>query len=265
MVLPKGFILIAVVGGLLGVLAFFNPWNLVGFVQDGALGTAEYFLSGGEALRLYSRKTVSQEEAVRIVEENERLLAKNFAFEELKSENVLLKRALGLKDANKLPVDGMRVVYYGMELGHEYLLVDGGLAEGVTAGSAAIDSYGFLVGFVREVTPGYTRIAVASNPGETMEIEVLPLGTRALAKGMGGRSFLLELLPADAPVDTGDYVRFLGGEGMRQSFFLGTVLDIKSRGGEVFKEARAILGSKPDYLKEVFLVEGDKNLKKTSP
>lgn len=183
------------------------------------------------------------------------ILADMAELAELRRQNLALKNALGFKEERGINLRGARVLTYGQEFGKEFLLIDQGTAAGIQKNDLALDENRFFVGKVAEVYAEFSRVELASNPGEVFEVSIAPLGVRALAKGLGGRIFSLELLPASSVVRTGDLVSLLGIAGNRYAFSLAEVLSVQSEGGSAFKDGRASLVSHPETLREVFITE----------
>ena len=85
------------------------------------------------------------------------------------------------------------------------------------------------------------------------DAQLLPSGVKAFAKGLGNRTFSLELLPQHAVIRVGDYVM---AKTDKASLPLGEVVRVEIAGTGVFKEVRAVLLSHPEIEKEVFVISG---------
>lgn len=184
-------------------------------------------------------------------EENGRLAAALFEIEELRLRMAELEKALAFKEAERLPLSGARVILYVNELGREYLIVDRGRKEGVSEGSLVLGPDQTVLGRIRKVEDSFSKVSLASNPGETFEAEILPLRIPALAKGLGARTFSLELIPQDAPLKRGDLVALSGG----RTFLLGEVSREESSATAAFKEAGAVFMVNPKLFKDVFILQ----------
>lgn len=184
-------------------------------------------------------------------DKEEKLAASLAAIEVLTQENNRLRSLLGFKDKNNINVKGAEVVYYGRELGKEYMLIDRGARENVQKGDVVIDASGLLVGTIKDVEDSFAKVGIAANAEEVFDVEVLPLGVKAFAKGLGGRAFSLELIAHNAAIRKGDYIMTKGNQ---SSFLLGEVVRIETTGTGTFKEVRAVLLAHPDLKKEVFVV-----------
>lgn len=230
---------------LLAVGGIFNFWGLVlrQFLIKGmspVFGLYEYFGEGSMA------------------SEEEKRLEQIFQLkaEEYEKENQALRRMLDLKERMKTGVQAAHVLWYGKELGREMLLVDIGRDANIEEGYIAVDAQGFLVGTIREVGNDYAKISVASNPGEAYEIEFLPVSGKALARGIGARTFSVELIPADFSIRKGDFV--LVREPNGRLFFLGEIVREEPSGGAALKQARAILLPDPLKIRDVLIFEAKK-------
>lgn len=242
---------------LLGLLIFLNSAKVIAVLQERALVVAKPLLKVGMSLRrwLSPGNTFSAEEQERLLQEKRRLEAEAAEVIRLREENKALRTALGFAKERDLELRGGRVIHYGKEFGREFLWVERGKKAGLRSGDLAVDANGFFVGVVREAREEFSRVEIASNPGETFEVEIVPLKVRALAKGLGAHSFLLELIPADAPLAAGDLVVLLGVGGNRYSLLLGQVADWKQEGNSAFKEGKGTILADPESLREVFFVE----------
>ena len=242
---------------LLGLLIFLGSTKIIAFMRESVLAAAKPILKASMPLRrwLSFANILSAEEAEQLFREKQQLQAEAAEVARLREENRAFRTALRFAEDRSMELRGGTVMHYGKEFGKEFLLVERGKRAGVRSGDLAVDTNGFLVGIVKEAYEEFSRVEIASNPGETFEVEIIPLKVRALAKGLGARSFTLELLPADAPVAVGDFVILLGIGGGRYSLPLGQVADLKRNGGSAFKEGRGVLLADPESMREIFFIE----------
>jgi cell shape-determining protein MreC len=236
--------------GLLLFFAFFPPHT----IKDFSMRFADPLLSSAGYIRgVFDSGDVTKA----IVAENQKLKAENIELESLRVANMALRRALRFEDELGRDLLLAPVTFYGKEAGKEFLIVHRGRESGINGGEPVIDENGVLVGVVRDTGNKFAKIEVISNPGETFEVEILPLGVKALARGIGNRTISLELLPIDAPVKRGDYVNLIGIEntgGARYHIPMGEVTLVKMNGSSAFKSGNVSILSKPEILREVFMV-----------
>lgn len=195
-------------------------------------------------------ETIKGEPAV----DNGRLEAALFEIEELRLRIAELEKALRFKEKSHLNLFGARVVLYAKELGHEYLIIDAGRNDGIREGNIVVSPERIFVGTVKSAEESFSKVSLASNSGETFEVEILPLKISAIAKGRGARTFSLELVPQDTPLKRGDLVAVTGS----QPFLLGEIVYGKIVSNKSFQEVGAVLTINPRILKDVFVLNSSK-------
>lgn len=182
--------------------------------------------------------------------------------DELEAENMALRievtelrRALGFSEAATVPLIGARVVAYGRDALGEMLLLD---RAGVTLvpGAIVVDADGRLVGTVVSSKQREAKVAIASNTGSSFEADVPASGARALLKGLGGRAFAIELIPAGIPVRTGDDVELAMAERRDFSVRAAQVVSVREDRNSAFQDIRGTLAARPEFLLRVFIVQG---------
>lgn len=235
-------ILITVI--LIGMLIFFN--NVLGF-NNYIFMLIKPFLQMTKGIRGY----VSDKEKETILQENLHLKSLLFELESLRAENSVLKKVLSFAEDIKDELKGAKVIFYSQESGREFLIVDQGREASVQIGDLVVDGELAFVGVVKEVGDGFAKIGVATNPGETFEVEIISSRVKALARGLGAGSMAIELLPLDVPLQKGEFVGLLSGE----SFLpLAEIVVEKVVGSSSFKEARAVSLAHPESAREVFII-----------
>ncbi len=167
-----------------------------------------------------------------------------------------LRRILKLKEEIKPESKTARVVWYGKELDREIFILDQGKNAEIEVGDIVVDRVSFLLGTVREVWQDFAKVAVASNVGEAYEVEFLPVGAKALARGIGAKTFAIELIPADFAIRKGDFVVLAGFGGTY--FFLGEIVREETSGGSALKQARAVSLAEPNRIADVLVIKSKK-------
>lgn len=234
---------------LLGLLLFLSNTGFVSSVEEKFLKTIKQVLSRALILKQILAGSSTEEYF-----EDLRETADKMKIESLTLENSSLRKALRFSE-ERLALEGSRVIYYRVEFGKEFLFIDRGIKEGVKKGDMAIDSLGFLVGVVKESNEAGSHVEIISNPGQTLEVEILPLQIRALARGIGARTLALELLPQGLPLRKGDAVYLLGIGVARRSLPVGEIVSTGLGKNSAFTEARAFVSTKPETLREVFVIK----------
>lgn len=172
--------------------------------------------------------------------------------ENIKEENDKLRQVINFKEKNNIEFKGAGVKFYGQELGREFLLLDRGRNEGIKEDDLVTDENFILVGIVKETGSDFSKVEISSNPGQNFEIKVAGKDLKALAEGLGARTFNLKLVPRDADLKQGDLISLFNSGS--KSILLAEVVNIKVGGGKAFLDVKAVGLGKPELLKNVFII-----------
>lgn len=183
----------------------------------------------------------------------ESVKAEIFETAALKEENERLKKALRIKEGKGFSLIGARVILYASEFGKEFMLIDQGKENGISEGMAMLDEHGVILGVVREVHQTFANVSIASNKGEAFDAAAVPIGTTALARGLGSRSFSIELIPQGVPIRQGDFIE-IRISGISSRFLLAEIVRFLPSSASAFQDMHAVLISDPAKAKNVFIV-----------
>lgn len=264
MKISKGTIVKFVAGMAVILLIVFSRLTSTGLLmRDIGFWLVKPLLYAGVVLRqesalLYFNNTTSSEFTKNLIEENQGLKSRLYNAEKIGEEVGRLKKALKFEEERGMNLEGARVLLHTQEFGREFLLIDKGIKDGVREHQIVVDSHALLVGMVREATHYEAKIEIASNVGITYEVEITPIGVRAVARGMGGRTFLVELIPQETPVRRGDLLGAVLPQKVKKiSLPLGEIITKELEGNGGFRYARAVLLAKPELLSEIFIIQGE--------
>lgn len=248
-------IIIALSGGII----FFGSTRPVRWMRNAGIVLLRPVMSmaTGTGRRLaFLTSGIGAEEARRLMEENQRLIAENFDRANLAREVDSLEAALAFREATQQKLIGARVLAYTDELGREYLLIDQGTNAGIKKGDMVVDAHRVLVGEVDDAGDDSSEVSIVSNAGMTFPALLLPGGGNVLVRGMGARILSIELVPRTASIRRGDFVaRFTPGAGGRErSIAAGAIIGEVSGAVGGFVAARASLLARPETLDYVFII-----------
>ena len=184
--------------------------------------------------------------------QREHLTAEEGELAILRHENESLRTAMALKDTSGVLV-ASAVRWYGNEGGKESLVIDGGKNRGIRAGDSVIDEERMLVGEVSEVGDDFSKVEVASNSGTTFAVSFASPAGSALARGIGARSFSVELVPEGAVVGEGDFVTKVIKNARGVAPVMAARIATVGSAGD-FQTLRAVLLSHPERLDRVFVL-----------
>lgn len=197
---------------LVGVFSYFDSLSHtvregLFFVATPMLETERYFKEGmsnvgaifkeKQQLLLENRDLKEQ-----ITTYEARLLPLNFLVE----ENRLLKEKLGRSQTSK---DSMLAVVLSKpnRTVYDTLIVDVGMEEGVREGDTVAAYDDLIIGIVGEVMRHSSIVKLFSSPGEEIDVTLGDESTTAVARGVGGGNFEVEL-PRGVDISPGDVVSF---------------------------------------------------------
>ena len=244
---------IAVIIFLAGGIIFFRASPPVRWFREKSIGLMRPLMGSTTRAGRYIGGSADGEQ---LTKENERLRAENFDREKLIAHNQALEAALGFREAAHVSLTGARVLLYTADLGREALLIDQGAGSAIKKGDVVVDEYGALVGEVNDVGDDSSRVLIASNPGITFPVVLSPSFVGALARGMGARTFSLELIPHTTAIRPGDFVgrTMPGFAGGNRSIVAATVSGEVASASGAFASAHAILLARPEALEYVFVI-----------
>ena len=224
-----------------------------GHLRYGIMSGASWMIEGMTALAGRREETEAEKETD--LEELARaLMLERLKTEELRQKSERLERALGLKEERGLQAVSARVFFYTRELGREFLIIDGGRSNGIETGGVVLDADGSVVGVVQETGLNFAKVSIASNTGSVYEVRLSPLNVKSFAKGIGGRTFMLEHIPQDVPAQQGDFMfaAIKGTPGF--SYPLGQITRIVTNEAGAFQEVGGTLLARPELIREVFVI-----------
>ncbi|MBI2121962.1 MAG: rod shape-determining protein MreC [Candidatus Sungbacteria bacterium] len=245
---------------LIGMFIFLGWTSIGGSVRGGIIYILSPLLRLSQEIGIsagFSSYRISEDMAKELAGENQELSSLRVEVEFLRKENEDLRSALGFKKESGLNLFPADVVSFANELGREFLIIAAGGEFGIREGDMAVTADRVLVGMVREADQGFSKIEIASNPLISYEVRLVPLGIPAIAKGMGGRTFSLELIPQDAAVKKGDLVA-VSVPGTDEQLLLAEIASEKILSGSIFQEARAVMLLRPEFLESVLIIRSKK-------
>lgn len=238
---------------LLGGLIFLNDSKPVAWTKH-LIITASRPLTQGAAMISRLAGIIKGDEIGGIIDEKLDLLELKFENEQLLTESDILRKALNFKERAGIELKGADVILYSREHGYEFILINQGENQGIAEGDFVIDSRNLLVGTVKEIEKNFSKVIIASNPDQTIAIRLTNTDMIGVAKGLGARSFSIELISGDIPLKTGDFVYLFDKSAPGNNFLIASIINEVTPKSLGLREARATLIARPDLLKNVFVV-----------
>lgn len=134
--------------------------------------------------------------------------------QQLATENLQLRQLLGARERAKVPAVLVEVLYEAHDAFMHRLIVDKGSMQGIQAGQPVIDDGG-VVGQVTRVTPFSAEVALLTDRDQTIPVQVLRHGLRAIAFGGEAPGRLgLRYMASNVDLKTGDVLLTSGIDGI---------------------------------------------------
>lgn len=134
--------------------------------------------------------------------------------QQLMTENVQLRQLLGARERAQAPAVLVEVLYEARDAFTHRLVVDKGSLHGIRAGQPVIDDGG-VVGQVTRVTPISSEIALLTDRDQTIPVQVLRHGLRAIAFGGEAPGRLgLRYMASNVDLKPGDVLLTSGIDGI---------------------------------------------------
>lgn len=205
---------------------------------------------------IYRLRGLNQEREI-LERKNQELLSRIADLEEMEEENKVLREALKIdseKDFKDFGLVLARIV--NSQDRSDFILVDKGSQDQISAGMPVINSQKALAGEVSEVYENFSRIKLISHPESAFSAKVRgEKDIRGIVQGEGRLTISLVRLPQDKEIFKGDVVVTDGRDGrLPAGLLVGEVKEIKKSDIQTFQTAQ--LSAFFDITKEfrVFII-----------
>lgn len=171
-------------------------------------------------------------------------------------QNEELSALLRFNKENKYKIIAVRLLGSGALSQVGVRIVDRGSNDGLAVGQPVVSAHGSLIGMVKQVWSGGAEIQLLDSPQS--RIAVAPLG-RASSGGILNGTYQLGLMltqvRADDPLTVGEIIGTSGlQEGLPRGLVVGTVREVWSSEGDLFKSAAVEAAIDFQYLTEAGVI-----------
>ncbi|MCX6760379.1 MAG: rod shape-determining protein MreC [Candidatus Nealsonbacteria bacterium] len=184
---------------------------------------------------------------------NQELLAKISALEELRKENDELRNALGVgleKDFNLLLAE-----ITGKDISQDFISVNKGSIDGVSKNMPVVTGHKVLVGKISEVYKNYSKVMLLSDKKSSLDASIKEKDISGVVKGQGGFRLLFDLLPQDKELLKDDIVVSSSFGGIFPAGFLvGRVVSIRKNDIESFQQAEISPSFDINVVSDIFVI-----------
>lgn len=131
----------------------------------------------------------------------------------LDNENRQLRALLAMDERLDVPVRAAEVLYAARDPFARRVYIDRGATHDIEIGRPVIDDVG-VVGQVTRVFPLTSEVTLLTDKNQTIPVQVVRNGLRAVLAGAGNGAMELKYLPANADVQPGDRLATSGLDGI---------------------------------------------------
>jgi len=225
-------------------------YNTSGFTQkilwDAGKNTSDLFASVFSAGNLKKEKE-------ELSCDNQELLVKISALEDLKKENDELRNALGVgleKDFNLLLAE-----ITGKDISQDFITINKGSIDGVSKNMPVVTGHKVLVGKIGEVYKNYSKVMLLSDKKSSLDASIREKDISGVIKGQGGFKLLFDLLPQDKDVLKDDTVVSSNFGGIFPAGFLvGKVVSVRKNDIESFQQAEISPSFDINVVSDIFVI-----------
>jgi rod shape-determining protein MreC len=224
-----------------------------------SLPIQKFFWQQGQGINLFF-ESISQSQ--KLLTENQQLDLENQGLKArigyllgLKSENELLKKALGLKLEENFRLAMAQVI--AKEPLKDEILITHGRDSAIAVGNAVITAEKVLVGKITEVLPNFARVALSSDTKSVFgaKIETENDEIAGIAKGAGNSKIVFDLIPQEATIQKGDLLTTTSlNNAFPKDLLIGQVIEVVASDVKPFQTARVNSSFKPENLEYIFVV-----------
>ena len=182
------------------------------------------------------------------------LIVENEFLKELKKENDFLRNALNLGLEKEFNLEVAEII--GKDIAQDYLIIDKGSADGLKGGLVVISQEKVLVGRIEKSYENFSKVQLLTFKNSSFDIEISE-GIFGLAKGNGNFNLLIDLLPKEKEIKTGDkiFTSALAGS-FPKGLLVGEVQKVQKLDIESFQKAEVKIAFDVGATNFVFIIKG---------
>lgn len=192
----------------------------------------------------------------RLLRENGRLAAENAKWQTVAGENDELRRELELLPRQNFRLQAAEVIGRDAAGLGNWLTINQGALQGMTAGMPVIVYGGVLVGRITAVFPESSRVMLLTHPESAVSGITVEGGAQGIVKGEYGLGLLFDMVLQDATLQSSDRLvtSGLGGE-LPKNLLIGTLQEVHLSSDRLYRQASVISPVAFDALRYVFIIK----------
>jgi rod shape-determining protein MreC len=254
-IIVVGLSALLVLSGVMGQLGPLR-WLVDHTVGPVAKGLSAVGMTAGEALSNLTRVRELARENSRLEKENASLRQRLAADAETRSDNVQLRKQLGLAVAGNLRQVAAEVVTFAPDSYRQFVTINKGSKAGVAPGMG-VTSEGVLIGTIVDAQPTTARIMLVTDPEFKLAAKDQDTGAMGILRGLIGKGLVLDEIGQTDTIRPGDSVTSAGlGGQIPAGLLIGKVQSVNTRANVVFQSAQVETEFRVGNLRFVYVVLG---------
>jgi len=187
----------------------------------------------------------------------DQLTAENSQLNDLKKENESLKEVLNLGLDKEYDLKMAEVL--GKDVSQDILTINKGADDMIEEGFPVITANKVVVGRISKTYKNFSKVSLVTSKEISFDVGVSESDIECLAKGLSGKSMMLDLIPKDKEVKRDAIIttNSLGGI-FPKGLLVGTVDEVDKNDVESFQTAKITPAFEMDKIEEVFVIIGYK-------
>lgn len=233
----------------------FRRWTMAG--QAPLVALSSHLTGGVKHLWTSYLWTVgARSENAQLRESLKRLSLLNQSYEQIRQENVRLRRLLSLSDARPFQTIGARVIARTPSFLANVMYIDRGADDGIRPDAPVLSGSG-IVGRTTIVSGRQAQVQLITNPDAAMGVMLEKSRIPGVLKGSGGYQLDLNFISNTEPVANGETVLSSGLDGVfPKGLVIGKVVDSR-KGRSVFRSIKVQPSMDLIRLEEVSVIIGE--------
>lgn len=247
-----------------GVIIIINPFNILGSVRGVAStlflpvnGVGQGFgTSVRDALGVVVHMGDMHEENQVLLQENQHLRAEIAQLLDMRGENDVLRKELGLAQRGKFDLVHAEVVVRDSVGGDQWIMINKGVDDGIQKDMAVVVDEDIFVGYIDTIDKNTSRVRLLTHPESVVNVVNAKSGAEAISRGQHGLSVVVEDIKKGDEVHDGDmFVTSQIGNKFPRGLSVGTAQNISLSHDDLFQSANIIPMTQLDKIRFVSVIK----------
>lgn len=196
-----------------------------------------------------------------LIEENIKLKSQIALLNDIKNENMELKKQIELAPRDEYDLRAAMVIGRDLSGATESMMIDIGKAQGVKEQMAVVVNEGVLVGKVKKVMRSTSFVEFLTSNDSRVNAEIIETGAKGISRGQFGTSVTLDMIPQTVEIKKGDSVITSGvGSILPRGLLIGYTQDAVATADQLFQQTSLISPVDYENTRVVWVVFNKKGL-----